>query len=133
MLSLDRPGYARSRRQGQHVRNPADLACMDALAVMMRNDEAGAGRYLSRLARTVLAVRLRPAAAALTGAPGTRPWKRPRLRQVELRFTVSVPCLLGQCRVSGDGPGCQSSVCEHECHQRERTSDGASAGAGDGG
>src|ERR1700685_418873 len=120
MLSLDRPGSGRSRRQGPHVRNSADLARMDALAVMLRYDEAGAGRYLSRLARTVLAVRLRPAAAALTGAPDTRPGKRPRVRQVELRFTVSVPCLLGQCRVSGDGPGCQSSVCEHECHQRER-------------
>lgn len=106
---------------------------MDARAVMLRYDEAGAGRYLSRLARTVLAVRLRPAAAALTGVPGTRPGKKPRVRQVELRFTVSVPCLLGQCRVGGDGPGCQSGVCEHECHQRARSSDGAGAGAADGG
>lgn len=134
MLSLDRPGPARSRRQGQHVRDCDEPARVDALAGMLRCDAVGAGRYLSRLAAAVLAGRLRPAppaltGAALTGAAGTRAAGTAfatgrRARQVEIRLIVSVPCLLGQCRVAGDGPGCESSVCEHDCHRRESSPDG---------
>jgi hypothetical protein len=107
---------------------------VDALAGMLRCDAVGAGRYLSRLAAAVLAGRLRPAppaltGAALTGAAGTRAAGTAfatgrRARQVEIRLIVSVPCLLGQCRVAGDGPGCESSVCEHDCHRRESSPDG---------
>lgn len=133
MLSLDRPGPARSRRQGQHVRDCDDLARVDALAGMLRCDAAG--RYLSRLARTVLASRLRPAAAgaAGSGAAGTVFATERRARQVEIRVILSVPCLLGQCRVGGDGPGCESSECEHDCHRPERSLDGEQAAAGTGG
>jgi hypothetical protein len=107
---------------------------MDALAGMLRCDAASAGRYLSRLARAVLAGRLRPAAAAATGAPGsgaagTAFATGRRARQVEIKLILSVPCLLGQCRVAGDGPGCESSVCEHDCHGRERSPDGEQAAA----
>jgi hypothetical protein len=132
MLSLDRPGPARSRRQGQHVRNSDDQACMDAFAAMLRYDATGAGRYLSRLAKTVLAGRLLPAAVALAEAADTALTKKQRASQAELTFTVSVPCLLGQCRVAGDGRGCEASTCEHECHHRERSSGGAQAAAGAG-
>jgi hypothetical protein len=139
MLSLDQPGPARSRRQGQHVRDCDEPARVDTLAGMLRCDAAGAGRYLSRLAAAVLAGRLRPAppaltgaaltGAALTGAAGTRAAGTAfatgrRARQVEIRLIVSVPCLLGQCRAAGDGPGCESSVCEHDCHRRESSPDG---------
>jgi hypothetical protein len=148
MLSLDRPGPARSRHQGQHVRDCDDLARVDALAGMLRCDAAG--RYLSRLARAVLASRLRPApagaagsgaagsgaagsGAAGSGAAGTAFATGRRARQVEIRLILSVPCLLGQCRVAGDGPGCESSVCEHDCHRGERSPDGEQAAAGTGG
>jgi hypothetical protein len=130
MLSLDRPGPARSRRQGQHVRNSDDQACVDAFAAMLRYDATGAGRYLSRLARTVLAGRLLPAAVALAEAADTALTKNQRVSQAEPTFTVSVPCLLGQCRIAGDGQGCEASTCEHECHHRERLPGGARAAAG---
>jgi hypothetical protein len=87
---------------------------MDALAGMLRCDAASAGRYLSRLARAVLAGRLRPAAAAATGAPGSG---------------AAGPAFATGRRVAGDGPGCESSVCEHDCHRRERSPDGEQAAA----
>jgi hypothetical protein len=121
MLSLDRPGPARSRHQGQHVRNSEDQACVDAFAALLRYDASGAGRCLSRLAKSVLAGRLLPAAVALTEAADTALARRQRTSEVDLTFTVSVPCLLGQCRLGGDGPGCESSVCEHDCHHRAST------------
>jgi hypothetical protein len=130
MLSLDRPGLVRSRRQGQHVRNSDDQACLDAFAAMLRYDSTGAGRYLSRLAKTVLAGRLLPAAVALAEAADTALTRKQRAQGAELTFTVSVPCLLAQCRAGGGGRGCESSACEHECHQRERAPGGAQAAAG---
>ena len=133
MLSLDRPGAARSRRQGQHVRNSDDQACMDAFAAMLRYDATGAGRYLSRLAKTVLAGRLLPAAVALAEAVDTALTHKERASQAKSTFTVSAPCLLGQCRFPGDGPGCESAACEHECHHRERSSAGPQAAAADAG
>jgi hypothetical protein len=70
MLSLDRPGPVQSRHHGQHVRHSDDQAGPDTFAVVPRHDTSGAGRYLSRLAKTVLAGRLRP--AVLAGRPDLR-------------------------------------------------------------
>ena len=143
MLSLDRPAPARSRRQGQHVRDGHELARVDTLAGMLRRDAAGPGRYLSRLAAAVLAGRLRPAAAVLPRAAGTGAARASaagtafatgrRARQVEVRLILSVPCLLGQCRVAGDGPGCESSACGHDCHRGAGSPDGEQAVAETGG
>jgi hypothetical protein len=94
---------------------------VDAFAAMLRYDASGAGRCLSRLARSVLAGRLLPAAVALTEAADTALARRQRARGIDLTFTVSVPCLLGQCRLGGDSPSCESSVCEHDCHHRAST------------
>jgi hypothetical protein len=139
MLALDKP-RARLRRRGQHSRTPDEQACLDAFAAFLRYDAPSAGRSLSRLATTVLASRLLPAALALADAVdlvlaeqtlaapvaydaavgacardspvrGTGP---PRARTVALNFTVSPACLLGACR---DG-GCRSPLCEHACHSR---------------
>jgi hypothetical protein len=130
MLSLDRPGPVHSRHHGQHVRRSDDQAGPDTFAVVPRHDTTGAGRYLSRLARTVLAGRLRSAAIALAEAADPALTRKQRAQGAELTFTVSVPCLLAQCRAGRDGPGCQSSACEHECHQRDRAPGGAHATAG---
>jgi hypothetical protein len=127
MLSLDRPGPVPSRRHGQHGRNSDDPAGPDAFAAAPGHDATGAGRYLGRLAKTVLAGRLRLAAVALAAAAGPA---QTRKQRAELTFTVSVPCLLGQCRAGRPGPGCESSACEHECHQRDRAPGGADAAAG---
>jgi hypothetical protein len=124
MLSLDRPGHSQGRRQGQHVRHPDDQASVEACTAIPRHGNSGAGRYLSRLAKSELAVRLLPAAVALTEAAGPVPASKLRAREVELKFTASVPCLLGQCRFSGDGPGCESGACEHDCHDRDRAAGG---------
>jgi hypothetical protein len=132
MLSLDRPGPARNRRQGQHVRNSDDQACLDAFAAMLRYDASGAGRHLSRLAKTVLASRLLPAAVALAEAADTALTTKQRASQAENTFTVSVPCLLGQCRGAGHGQGCESAACEHECHYGARSPEGTRAAAGAG-
>jgi hypothetical protein len=107
---------------------------MDVLAGMLRCDAVSAGRYLSRLAAAVLAGRLRPAATGATGATGSGAAGTVfatgrRARQVEIKLIFSVPCLLGQCRVEGDGPGCESSGCEHDCHRRDRSPDGEQAAA----
>jgi hypothetical protein len=115
MLSFDRPVPARNRHQGQHVRDSADQAGLDAFAGILRHDVAGAGRYLSRLAMTALAGRRQP--AALAGPAGQVRTRKRRARKVNLALTVSVPCLLGHCQITGDGPGCQSGACEHDCHR----------------
>jgi hypothetical protein len=70
MLALDRPRQPRGRRHGQHARNAEDQACVDALEAFLRSDAPGADRCLSRLAWTVLASRLLPAAVALADAVG---------------------------------------------------------------
>jgi hypothetical protein len=67
MLTLDKP-IARLRRRGQHTRTPEEQACLDAFAAFLRYDAPSAGRSLSRLATTVLASRLLPAARALADA-----------------------------------------------------------------
>jgi hypothetical protein len=67
MLALDKP-RARLRRRGQHTRTPEEQACLDAFAAFLRYDAPSAGRSLSRLATTVLASRLLPAARALADA-----------------------------------------------------------------
>lgn len=117
MLSLDRPRQSRSRRQGQHARTADDQACVDALAAFLRYDASGADRCLSRLAKTVLASRLLPAAVALAEAVGTVLTEdSPSGGRVTIDFTASSACLSGQCRDQADGPGCESSACEHDCH-----------------
>ena len=130
MLSLDRPGPLQSRHHGQHVRHPDDQAGPHTFTAAPHHDTTGAGRYLSRLAKTVLASRLRAAAVALAAAAGPALTRKQRAQRAELTFTVSVPCLLGQCRAGRPGPGCESSACEHECHQRDRAPGGADAAAG---
>jgi hypothetical protein len=67
MLALDKP-RARLRRRGQHTRTPEEQACLDAFAAFLRYDAPSAGRSLSRVATTVLASRLLPAARALADA-----------------------------------------------------------------
>ncbi len=130
MLSLDRPGPVQSRRHGQHGRNSDDQAGPDTFAAAPGHDTTSAGRFLSRLAKTVLAGRLRLAAVALAAAAGPALTRKQRGQRAELTFTVSVPCLLGQCRAGRPGPGCESSACEHECHQRDRAPGGPHAAAG---
>jgi hypothetical protein len=143
MLALDQR-QARARRRAQHRRTPEEQACMDAFAAFLRYDAPGAGRCLSRLATTVLAGKLLPAAKALADAvdivlgeetllasSGYAPSDalsagRERVaasgtasanRNVTLNFTVSPACLLGMCR-SGES-GCSSPLCEHDCHCRQ--------------
>jgi hypothetical protein len=134
MLALDKP-RARLRRRGQHTRTPEEQACLDAFAAFLRYDAPSAGRSLSRLATTVLAARLLPAARALAeavdlvlaeqplaapvapGAAGAHalPGSAPGGAQVvAVNFTVSPACLLGVCR----GGACHSPLCEHACHSR---------------
>jgi hypothetical protein len=67
MLASDKP-KGRLRRRGQHTRTPEEQACLDAFAAFLRYDAPSAGRSLSRLATTVLASRLLPAARALADA-----------------------------------------------------------------
>ncbi len=113
MLSLDWPAPARSRRQAQHARGTCAQASMAAAAVVQRRGAAGRVSYLSRLAGSVLAGR-QPAGPAWLAAQ-VRMRKR-RARRVDLALTLSVPCLLGHCRVAGHAPGCQSRDCGHDCH-----------------
>jgi hypothetical protein len=134
MLALDKP-RARLRRRGQHTRTPEEQACLDAFAAFLRYDAPSAGRSLSRLATTVLASRLLPAALALADAVdlvlAEQPLAAPlasggaggraspgsgteRARTVAVNFTVSPACLLGVCR----GGACHSPLCEHACHSR---------------
>jgi hypothetical protein len=127
MLSLTGPGQSarlrqpRSRRHGQHARNPSDQACLDAFAAFLRDDASGAGRCLSRVARRVLAARLLPAAVALAEAADTvLAGQSPDRRGAGASFTVSSACLIGRCTARLDGPGCELARCEHDCHRRLR-------------
>jgi hypothetical protein len=115
MLVLDGPRQPRSRRRGHHTRSPEEQACLDAFAAFLRYDSAAAERCLSRLGPTVLAGKLRPAARALAEAVDLVMGSEARAkREVELDFTVSPACLLGHCR--SNGAGCESALCEHDCH-----------------
>ena len=116
-----RPRQPRGRRHGQHARNPADQACLDAFAAFLRDDAPGAGRCLSRMARKVLAARLLPAAMALAEAADTVLAGQPSDgRVVGINFTVSPACLTGRCRSAPDGQGCAVAGCEHDCHGGKR-------------
>jgi hypothetical protein len=134
MLTLDGPRQARARRPAQHKRSPDQRACVDAFAAFLRYDGPGAGRHLSRLATTVLARKILPAAKALAGAvdivlagaaepPGAQSAAAPAARNVTLNFTVSPACLVGLCRIEGSG-SCHSVLCGHDCHCRQRSAAG---------
>lgn len=89
---------------------------MDAFAAFLRYDAPGAGRCLSRLATTVLAGKLLPAAKALADAVDIVLAEEPPPDQdVAVNFTVSPACLVGQCRTGGSS-ACNSELCEHDCH-----------------
>jgi hypothetical protein len=119
---MNQPRHLTRRRRGHHTRSRDEQVCLDAFAAFLRFDAPGAGRSLSRLGVGVLAGKVRPAARALAsavdavlgddGASG---------RDVLFDFTVSPACLLGQCR-SGER-GCQSALCEHDCHVGERAAE----------
>jgi hypothetical protein len=136
MLALDGP-RSRLRRRGQHTRTPEEQACLDAFAAFLRYDASSAGRSLSRLATTVLAGKLLPAARALADAvdlvladqpepplaapvapgwpdSGSGPGAAGDARTIAVNVTVSPACLRGMCR----GAGCASPLCEHACHSR---------------
>jgi hypothetical protein len=83
----------RGRRPGQHARSADDQACLDALAAFLRNDTPGARRCLSRLAKTVLAGRLRPAVVALAEAVDIALTRdMPSGRPVVTELTASPAC-----------------------------------------
>jgi hypothetical protein len=94
---------------------------MDAFAAFLRYDAPGGGRCLSRLAASVLAGKLRPAAQALADAVGIVLAEEARAAgEIDpafavSNFTVSLACLLGQCRTGGIST-CTSVLCEHDCH-----------------
>jgi hypothetical protein len=48
---------------------------------------------------------------------------------VDLSLTVSVPCLLGHCRVAGHDLSCQSACCGHDCHRGRRAAGDGTPGA----
>jgi hypothetical protein len=79
MLALDQPGADRGRRQAQHVRS-GDQAWAGALASPLSCDPTCAGRSLSRLARPVLAGRLRLTGAVLAAAGLALRRRRPQDR-----------------------------------------------------
>jgi hypothetical protein len=123
MLALDGSRQARGRRRGQHKRTPEEQACLDAFAAFLRYDAPGAGRCLSRLATTVLAGKLLPAAKALADAvDSVLAGELPADRQIMLSFTVSPACLLGHCRAAGGG-ACALALCEHDCHREPGAAD----------
>ncbi len=128
MLSLDRPGLARSRRQARHARRPDDQARADALAAILRDETPAAGGGLVRLAKTMLAGWRFPAGAGASrladgtpagdqgeGAPAGQP---PASRAAWTASDLSGACLLGQCQDSPGGPACASQTCAHDCHGR---------------
>ncbi len=111
---------------------------------------ARAWRYLSGLARTVLPGRLPPrpamparADSARAGSACPDPARADPARaaaqcpdavagdyRVDLSLTVSVPCLLGLCRVAGHDLSCRSACCGHDCHRGQRAAgDGSPGGA----
>jgi hypothetical protein len=136
MLSLDRPGLARSRRPGRHARRPDDQAWADAVAAMLTGEAPNTGGCVVRLAKTMLAGLLLPADAAIAGQPltdGTQahgdpltdgaqaqgdPRDAPLRRAAPPGAELSAACLLDQCHDSPAGPGCASPACTHDCHDR---------------
>jgi len=125
MLSLDRHGPAKGRRQGQHARNPDGQARVQVLAAMRRYDAPASARLLSRLTRTLG----RRASAGASGAG--KDWKdygEPDGRAWSLYPGLSVACLLGECRDEAGRPTCEVDSCEHDCH-RGGTAPDAGGGA----
>jgi hypothetical protein len=145
MLALDKP-RARLRRRGQHTRTPEEQACLDAFAAFLRYDAPSAGRSLSRLATTVLASRLLPAARALADAVdlvladqslaapagydaagyGDAAYGDPvpdstaRATGPPLARSVALNFTVSPACLLGvcHGGGCRSPSCEHDCHSR---------------
>jgi|CZKT01.1.fsa_nt_gi hypothetical protein len=123
MLSLDRPGLARSRRAGRHARRPEDQAWADAFAAMLAGESPNTGGCMVRLAKTMLGGLLLPPDAAIAGqaltdgSPGDRP-AAPQRRPRAPGHDLSAACLLGQCDDSPAGPGCAAPACAHDCHDR---------------
>lgn len=145
MLALDKP-RARLRRRGQHTRTPEEQACLDAFAAFLRYDAPSAGRSLSRLATTVLASRLLPAARALADAVdlvlADQPLAAPvgydaaaygvaacgdpvpdgpaRGARPPGARTVALNFTVSPACLLGvcHGGGCRSPLCEHACHSR---------------
>jgi hypothetical protein len=126
MLSLDRPGLARNRRQARHARRPDEQAWADVLAAIVRDEPPRAG-CLVRLAKNVLAGLLIPADSSPADSPAERPLgadhepgqhaDRARGgRAVRTGRGLSGACLLGQCQDSPGGPACASATCRHDCH-----------------
>ena len=140
MLSLDRPGLARNRRQARHARRPDEQAWPEVLTAILRDDTPHPG-CLVRLAKNVLADLLIPAAGEQAGpldqvcaasqkpgdgtdhGPGPRPaWPGRDLSASDL----SGACVLGQCQDSPGARGCASATCRHDCHgQRPAPGPGA--------
>jgi hypothetical protein len=104
MLSLDRPGLARNRRQARHARQPDEQAWADVLAAIVRDEPPRAG-CLVRLAKNVLAGLLIPADTSPPSGPAVRTGR-----------DLSGACLLGQCQDSPGAPACASATCRHDCH-----------------
>jgi hypothetical protein len=145
MLALDKP-KARLRRRGQHTRTPEEQACLDAFAAFLRYDAPSAGRSLSRLATTVLASRLLPAALALADAVDLVLAGQPLAAPAAYDAAVCEALAPGRPApgrpACGGGPpgartialnftvspacllgvcrdgGCRSPLCEHACHSR---------------
>jgi len=125
MLSLDRHGPAKGRRQGLHARNPDGQARVQVLAAMRRYDRPVSARLLTRLTRTL--GRRAPAGASRAG----RYWKdcgEPGGRAWSLYPGLSVACLLGECRDEAGRPTCEVGSCEHDCH-RSGTASATGGGA----
>jgi hypothetical protein len=152
MLALDQR-QARARRRAQHRRTPEEQACLDAFAAFLRYDAPGAGRCLSRLATTVLAGKLLPAAKALADAvdivlseemllassgyapPDALSAARERvaasgpavgtaLANRDVTLNFTVsPACLLGMCRSGEA-GCSSPLCEHDCHGRQHAAAG---------
>jgi hypothetical protein len=145
MLALDKP-RARLKRRGQHTRTPEEQACLDAFAAFLRYDAPSAGRSLNRLATTVLASRLLPAARALAdavdGVLAEQPLAAPLAHDAAVYDAAAraAPARDSPARRTGppgartvalnftvsptcllgacrDG-GCRSPLCEHACHSR---------------
>jgi hypothetical protein len=145
MLASDKP-KGRLRRRGQHTRTPEEQACLDAFAAFLRYDAPSAGRSLSRLATTVLASRLLPAARALADAVDVvlaeQPLAAPLAHDAAVYDAAAraAPARDSPARRTGppgartvalnftvsptcllgacrDG-GCRSPLCEHACHSR---------------
>ena len=132
MLSLDRPGLARNRRQARHARRPDEQAWPEVLTAILRADPPHAG-CLVRLAKNVLADLLIPADGEPAGptdqvceasqkpGDGTErgPGRRPAWAGRDLSASdLSGACVLGQCQDSPGARGCASATCRHDCHDQ---------------